>query len=167
MMKFIDKLRKVTNGSDADDRVIDECVAVIKKFKPDAFTKIPHNVKDKLMNAARHQEHSCTFDRSDYCSFLKTYDVTNPKMSPKMIKRIKNIVQKAEYNSLFTVEKAHNSVILKWKYLDNDCRFEYYEEYGDLEIYIKFGLDTCAKILEKAGFNVKFSSCKQTLKVEW
>lgn len=162
-MKFIDKLRKVTEGSDADDRVIDECVNVINKLNPDIFTTIPQDVQNELMDAARHQKHSCVFDSGSYFSFMKSYDIVNSKI----IKQIQNIVQKARYNSLFVIEDKHNHVDLQWKYLDNECKFEFYKEYNELEIYVHFGLETCAKILEKSGFDVKFNSRKQTLKVEW
>lgn len=162
-MKFINKLRKITNGSDTDADLIDECMTVIKKVNPDIFTIIPQDVQNELMKIARQQKHSCIFDENNYFSFVKSYNITNPKI----IKQLQNIIQKARYNSLFVVEDKGNYVDLRWKYLDNECNFEFSERYGDLSIYVHFGLETCAKILEKSGFDITFNSHKQTLKVEW
>lgn len=162
-MKFIDKLRKITNNSDVDDHLIDKCINVINELNPDMFTTIPQKVQNKLMDAARQQKHSCVFNNQNYFSFIKTYR----NLDSKIVAQLKDIVQKVEYNSLFVVDNRDHYVKLNWKYLDNECEFELYNDYSELDIYVNFGLKTCAKILEKAGFDVKFNLLKQTLKVKW
>lgn len=161
-MSFIDKLRKITNESNTDDQLINQCIDIVKQYAPNVFTTIPNEIQNKLMDAARQKKHLYIFDRYDHFYFIKTYSEIDFETSTQ----IRKIVQKAKYNSLFTIRNDDYHVILNWKYLDNECEFEL-TKYNDLSLVIKLGQETRVKILEKAGFKVYVNSVKQTIKVKW
>lgn len=161
-MSFIDELRKTTNESDADDQLINKCIDIVEQYAPNVFTTIPNEIQDKLMDAARQKKHVYIFSHYDHFRFIKTYS----KIDFETSTQIRKIVQKAKYNSLFTIRNNDYHVILNWKYLDNECEFEF-TKYNDLSLVIKLGQKTAVKILEKAGFKVYVNSIKQTIKVKW
>lgn len=161
-MSFIDQLRKTTDESNIDDQLINQCIDIVKQYAPNVFTTIPNKIQDKLMDAARQKKHLYTFKHYDDFCFIKIY----PEINFETSTQIREIVQKAKYNSLFKIRNNDYKVILNWKYLDNKCELEL-TKYNDLSLVIRLGQKTTVNILEKAGFKVYVNPVLQTIKVKW
>lgn len=149
-MKFINKLRETIKKSDADEHLVDQCVKIIKRFEPDVFITIPQKLQNKLLNVAKQGKHSYLIGANESYISAETYS----NIDEKTINQIEKIIQKAEYNTLFTIEKNNYKTVLSFKYLDNECKLELYDG-NDLSVVIVIGDNTRDKILLRSDFTVR------------
>ena len=102
------------------------------------------------MKVAKQGKHSYLIGANESYISAETYS----NIDEKTINQIEKIIQKAEYNTLFTIEKNNYKTVLSFKYLDNECKLELYDD-NDLSVVIVIGDNTRDKILLRSDFTVR------------
>ena len=155
--RFIDKLRKATKEGEPDSQLVDECMELVNKFAPNIANEIPSNTQKKMLDAARRQENSLTFNSLDQLeNFVSwSYGKHNEKIEQKFSKLCHAALKNTKVNVLDGALGCEElGPWITWK-IKND-KYSLQLNISEKKITVMFNpsWETVIKIFKNQGFKV-------------
>lgn len=163
---FADKLRDIANQtSENDEALIQKINSMFVRYAPKLKRRIPEDVQNDLVKAAKQKQHKKIISIDDYLSSeLKNDKAITANDCLEDIKNFESIFAQAQSNSLIDYKEYDGARTLEYKI--HDDRYMIYNRNQIFILSIVLGTDSLEKALQNEGFKVSVLNSKK-LHVEW